>query len=212
VDWPGSGTCARHILDFKLSLCFECRLLSSGLFPGVCSLNANVSEHCLFHLHRRKLQTPVNNLEESIQHVIGCCECGNEHLGFIKCEKFLKNPKNLASEGRLLTVSMWPCTCLKITGTWEQLTGWRLGAAQGTAICTYWHYSNNITSNQILTCFSKFPISQNFPKNSFRKQLQWPCGLKARIFTWSGHRALLSKYSYLSGNSCWFKLFTWPCT
>jgi hypothetical protein len=29
------------------------RMLSSGLFPGICSLNANVSEHCLFHLHRR---------------------------------------------------------------------------------------------------------------------------------------------------------------
>jgi hypothetical protein len=28
-------------------------MLSSGLFPGVCSLNADVSEHCLFHLQRR---------------------------------------------------------------------------------------------------------------------------------------------------------------
>jgi hypothetical protein len=35
------------VLDFKLSPCFECRMLSSGLFPGVCSLNANVSEHCV---------------------------------------------------------------------------------------------------------------------------------------------------------------------
>jgi hypothetical protein len=34
-----------RVLDFKLSLCFECRMLSFGLFPGVCSLNANVSEH-----------------------------------------------------------------------------------------------------------------------------------------------------------------------
>jgi hypothetical protein len=28
-------------------------MLSSALFMGVCSLSANVSEHCLFHLHRR---------------------------------------------------------------------------------------------------------------------------------------------------------------
>jgi hypothetical protein len=28
-----------------------CRMLSSGLFPVVCSLNANISEHCLFHLY-----------------------------------------------------------------------------------------------------------------------------------------------------------------
>jgi hypothetical protein len=41
------------ILDFKVSRCFECHMLSFGFFPGVCSLNANVSEHCLFHLHRR---------------------------------------------------------------------------------------------------------------------------------------------------------------
>jgi hypothetical protein len=27
-------------------------MLSSVWFTGVCSLNANVSEHCLFHLHR----------------------------------------------------------------------------------------------------------------------------------------------------------------
>jgi hypothetical protein len=33
------------IPDFKLSPPFECRTLSSGLFPGVCSLNAKVSEH-----------------------------------------------------------------------------------------------------------------------------------------------------------------------
>jgi hypothetical protein len=28
------------VLNFKLSLCFECRMLSSGLFPGVSSLYA----------------------------------------------------------------------------------------------------------------------------------------------------------------------------
>jgi hypothetical protein len=28
-------------------------MLSAGLFPGVCSLSADVSEHCLFHLHRQ---------------------------------------------------------------------------------------------------------------------------------------------------------------
>jgi hypothetical protein len=32
-------------LDFKLSSCFECRMFAFGLFPGVCSLNASVSEH-----------------------------------------------------------------------------------------------------------------------------------------------------------------------
>jgi hypothetical protein len=30
-------------VDFKLSPRFECSMLSSGLFPGVCSLNVNVS-------------------------------------------------------------------------------------------------------------------------------------------------------------------------
>jgi hypothetical protein len=53
VDKKGKLTQRNTIclLDFKLSPCFECRMLSSGLFPGVCSLNANVSEHCQFHLH-----------------------------------------------------------------------------------------------------------------------------------------------------------------
>jgi hypothetical protein len=32
-------------LDFKLSPCFECRMFAFGLFPGVCSLHANISEH-----------------------------------------------------------------------------------------------------------------------------------------------------------------------
>jgi hypothetical protein len=32
-------------LDFTLSPCFESRMLSSGLFPNVWSLNAKVSEH-----------------------------------------------------------------------------------------------------------------------------------------------------------------------
>jgi hypothetical protein len=31
-----------YILDFKLSPCFECRVLSSGLFPGVCSLTLSL--------------------------------------------------------------------------------------------------------------------------------------------------------------------------
>ena len=66
-------------------------MLSSGLFPGVCILCADVSEHCRFHLHRQvvvsshnnlptkmeqcsetlahKIQTPRNNPEESIQHL-----------------------------------------------------------------------------------------------------------------------------------------------
>src|SRR5215510_13603527 len=32
-------------LNFELSPCSECRMLSFGRFPGVCSLNTNVSEH-----------------------------------------------------------------------------------------------------------------------------------------------------------------------
>jgi hypothetical protein len=55
--------------------------------PGVCSLNANVSEHCLLHLHRRvginmeqtgcsemlafKVQTPGNNQEKAYEN--NCC-------------------------------------------------------------------------------------------------------------------------------------------
>jgi hypothetical protein len=57
-------------------------MLSSGLFPGVCSLNTDVPEHCMSHLHRSMkmghtecsemlastLQTPGNNPEESARH------------------------------------------------------------------------------------------------------------------------------------------------
>jgi hypothetical protein len=32
-------------LDFKLLPCSECQMLSSALFTGICSLNANISEH-----------------------------------------------------------------------------------------------------------------------------------------------------------------------
>jgi hypothetical protein len=61
-------------------------MLSSGLFASVCSLNANVSEHCLCSIFigeyllayemkqtaccetlAFKLQTPGNNPEESIR-------------------------------------------------------------------------------------------------------------------------------------------------
>jgi len=41
------------ILHFKLSPCSEYCRLSSEQLPGVLILYANVSEHCLFHLHRR---------------------------------------------------------------------------------------------------------------------------------------------------------------
>jgi hypothetical protein len=34
-----------YFRDFKLPSCFKFHVLSSGLFPGVCSLNANVSEY-----------------------------------------------------------------------------------------------------------------------------------------------------------------------
>jgi hypothetical protein len=33
------------ILDFKLSPGFKCRMFSFGLFPDVCILNTNFSEH-----------------------------------------------------------------------------------------------------------------------------------------------------------------------
>jgi hypothetical protein len=39
-------------------------MLSSGLFPNVCSLNASISEHCLLHLHKQ----------------VGMkCDCGSEY-------------------------------------------------------------------------------------------------------------------------------------
>jgi hypothetical protein len=41
------------VLYFKLSSCSECCVLSFGWFTGVWILCADVSEHCLFHLHRR---------------------------------------------------------------------------------------------------------------------------------------------------------------
>ena len=72
------------ILDFKLSPCSECFVLSSGYFHCVWILYADVSEHCLFHLHRLmkteqivcfktsayKIQTPGNCPEESIQQYV----------------------------------------------------------------------------------------------------------------------------------------------
>jgi hypothetical protein len=90
VNWGSTPGTSRYLPDFKLSPRSECRMLSSGWFPGVCSLKADVSEHCLFHLHRRvgvlhtsphrrmgqtwcsetlafKLQTPGNHPEESIR-------------------------------------------------------------------------------------------------------------------------------------------------
>jgi hypothetical protein len=80
-----------HILDFKLSPYCECCVLSSGLFPGVCSLNFSVLEHSVSsslasRIHTYwpmemeqtqcsetlafKLQTPVNHPEESIQQYV----------------------------------------------------------------------------------------------------------------------------------------------
>jgi hypothetical protein len=40
------------ILDFKLSPCYECCILSFGWLPSNWILCDNASEHCLFHLHR----------------------------------------------------------------------------------------------------------------------------------------------------------------
>ena len=37
---------------FDRTTCLKC-MISSGLFPGVCILYSDVSEHCLFHLHRQ---------------------------------------------------------------------------------------------------------------------------------------------------------------
>jgi hypothetical protein len=48
------------ILDFQLLPCSECCMLSSGWFPGVWMLYADVSEH--FHLHRRV----VMKMEQSV--------------------------------------------------------------------------------------------------------------------------------------------------
>jgi hypothetical protein len=78
------------ILDFKLSLRFECHMFSVGLFPGIWSLNANVLEHSVCSIfigesvqlrtnsHTKmeqtecskmlafKLQTPGNNPTENM--------------------------------------------------------------------------------------------------------------------------------------------------
>jgi hypothetical protein len=51
------------VLDIKLSLCFECFMLSSGWFTGVWSLNAKVSEN-LSHLHRRVDALPPMKMEQ----------------------------------------------------------------------------------------------------------------------------------------------------
>jgi hypothetical protein len=77
----------KFIFDFTLSPCFDCRMISSGLFSGICSFNANVSEHSVpssqasRYVHMEvehtdcsetlafKLQTPGNNTEESIRHI-----------------------------------------------------------------------------------------------------------------------------------------------
>ena len=79
-----------NILDFKLLPCSKCCMLSSGLFTGVWILYSDVSEHSVYsifigrwlcehdHLCMKmeetecfetsayKIQTPVNNPEESI--------------------------------------------------------------------------------------------------------------------------------------------------
>ena len=85
-----------YILDFKLSPCSKCCMLSSGLFQGVWILCVDVSEHsaCSIFIDRwlyeepsayedgtecsetstHKIQTPGNNPEESIHHsaCFGC--------------------------------------------------------------------------------------------------------------------------------------------
>jgi len=56
-----------NFLGFKLSPCPECCILSFGWFHGVWILRADVSKHCLFHLHRRYKQefTPPLKMEQT---------------------------------------------------------------------------------------------------------------------------------------------------
>jgi len=57
------------VLDFKLSPCSECCMLSFGLFPGVWILYTDVSEHSVCsEMSAYKIQTPGNDPKESIQH------------------------------------------------------------------------------------------------------------------------------------------------
>jgi len=50
----------RSIFYFKPSPCSKCCMLSSRLFPVVWILCADVSEHCLFHLHRQVVVWRMN--------------------------------------------------------------------------------------------------------------------------------------------------------
>jgi len=69
------------ILDFKLSPCSECCMFSSESFLGVWILYADVSEHCLFHLHRQvgvqwlNLRIPSRGL------------CGSLPLYYLLCNR-----------------------------------------------------------------------------------------------------------------------------
>jgi hypothetical protein len=66
------------ILDFKFSPCSECCVLPVGRFPGVCSLNAYVSERAVWKTEQTQrsaslafaLQTPGNHLEEYINIIL----------------------------------------------------------------------------------------------------------------------------------------------
>jgi len=76
------GPRALRILEFKLSPCYECCILSSGWFPGVWILCADVSEHCSIFIGRledgtecsetsaHKIQTPENRPKERIQYFL----------------------------------------------------------------------------------------------------------------------------------------------
>jgi hypothetical protein len=74
----------KFIFDFTLSPCFDCRMISSGLFSGVCSFNTNVLEHSVpssqasryVHTqlpmemeHTECSETLANNTKESIRHI-----------------------------------------------------------------------------------------------------------------------------------------------
>jgi hypothetical protein len=60
-----------QILDFKLSLSSDCSMLSAGLFPAVCSLNANVSARCVCSIFMGGLVWSVT-VVGSVGYYTGC--------------------------------------------------------------------------------------------------------------------------------------------
>jgi hypothetical protein len=78
-----------------------CHMLSSGLFPGVCSLNSNVLEHCLFHLHRR----------------VGMkCDCSWEWL---KPTLFTYNTPHSQLQSHVIPTHLWRCNRQSVAKCWH---------------------------------------------------------------------------------------------